>query len=93
MNKFGEFAANEIFDGDKISIGEVLDKEIIVKNFKVSGSKYKNNDCLTLHVTIDGENRVIFTGSSVLLDQVQQHKDKLPFVSTIKKFNKYYTFT
>ena len=29
MNKFGEFAANEIFDGDKISIGEVLDKEII----------------------------------------------------------------
>lgn len=93
MNKFGDFASSVLFDGDKISLEEVLDKEIIIKKYKISGSKYRSSSCLTLHIEFEKENRVIFTGSVVLMDQVKQYENMLPFSTIIKKFNSYYTFT
>lgn len=93
MNKFSDFGEKVVFDGDKIKLDDVLNMEIVVKNYKVSGSKYKSNSCLTLHIVINNENRVIFTGSQVLLEQIKRHEAMMPFATVVKKIDKYYTFT
>lgn len=83
----------EMFVGDKISINEVLNKEIIVCKHKVGDSKFKNT-LLTIQIKFNNEDRIIFTGSKsleVVLEKVG--KDNFPFKTTIKKSNNTYYFT
>jgi hypothetical protein len=102
MNKFSEFAdtsVSPVMDGKKMMLDDVLDKEIIVLRYRVKKSKYseaKNPDCLTIQFAYpENENThfVLFTGSTVLMQQLEQYKDKLPFSATIRKPGKYYTFS
>ncbi len=95
MKRFSDFATSHInLTGDKIKIDEVLGKEIEVIAFTLSDSKYKEGtEVLKLQLRLNGETRVLFTGSSVLIDQITGHKDEMPFLTKIEKVNKYYTFT
>jgi len=102
MNKFSEFAdttVSPIMDGKKLSLDDILDKEIVVLRYRVKKTKYaeaKNPDCLTVQFAYpENENThfVFFSGSSVLMQQLEKYKDKLPFTATIKKIGKYFTFT
>jgi len=102
MNKFSDFADPTItlvMDGKKVALSDILDKEIIVLRYRVKKTKFseaKNPDCLTVQFAYpDNEEAhfVFFSGSSVLMQQLEQYKDKLPFAATIKKIAKYYTFS
>lgn len=102
MNKFSEFADTSIspvMDGKKISLDEILDKEILVLRYRIKKTKFseaKNPDCLTVQFAYpDNENThyVFFSGSSVLMQQLEKYQDKLPFSTTIKKVGKYFTFS
>jgi hypothetical protein len=102
MNKFSEFADTSIspvMDGKKISLDEILDKEILVLRHRIKKTKFseaKNPDCLTVQFAYpDNENThyVFFSGSSVLMQQLEKYQDKLPFSTTIKKVGKYFTFS
>jgi len=97
LNKFSDFAINEnIIDGSKTKIENILNKEILVLAYKIKDSKFNktNSDkCLTMQLELNQEKYIIFTGSSVLIDQIEKYKDKLPFVSTIIKVDKYFTFS
>lgn len=95
MKRFSDFAKEEkMMDGTKVKISEILDKEIEVIRYKLADSKYKNNEkCLTIQFNYNGEKHVIFTGSSVLIEQCEQYKDEMPFLVTIKQVDKYYTFS
>ena len=42
---------------------------------------------------MDNIDYIVFTGSGVLIDQIEKYKDNLPFYVTIKKIDRYYTFT
>jgi hypothetical protein len=43
---------------------------------------------------MDGEKRVVFTGSTILIDTIKQvPKEKFPFETIIVKENEYYEFT
>jgi len=42
---------------------------------------------------LNGEKYICFTGSTVLSDQASMCEKELPFSTTIKKIDKYYTFT
>jgi len=82
--------------GDKIKIEEILGKEIEIISFKVGDSKYVkdgNNKVLTLQFKLDDENRILFTGSKVLLDQCEKYESEMPFMARIEKINKFYSFT
>lgn len=46
-----------------------------------------------LNSLIDGEKKVVFTNSTVLKDQLERYKEHLPFITTIIKPKKYYTFS
>jgi len=102
MNKFSDFAdtsISPIMDGKKLSLDDILDKEILVLRYRIKKSKYseaKNPDCLTVQFSYpenEAVHYVFFSGSSVLMQQLEKYKDKLPFAATIKKVGKYFTFS
>jgi hypothetical protein len=93
--KFSDFAEeSRPFDGDKKRIEDILNQEILILDFKVKASKKKQD---TLYATIQFKigdiNFIVFTGSGVLIDQLEKYKDSIPFYTTIKKIDRYYTFT
>jgi len=92
---FSDFAEKpETLDGDKKKIEDILNIKILVNNYKIKPSKQKENTVyVTIQFKIDGINYIVFTGSGVLIDQIEKYKDQLPFYAMIKKVDKYYTFT
>ena len=37
--------------------------------------------------------RIFFTGSGVVISMLEKYEDKIPFITTVKKIDKYYTLT
>lgn len=97
MKRFSDFSNSNItVTGEKIKIENVLDKEIEVINYSIEDSKFKKDNTdklLTLQFKLNREEKILFTGSKVLIDQIEKYKDELPFIAIIKKINKFYTFT
>jgi hypothetical protein len=98
MNNFKDFNIEPellSFTGDKIKIDKVLNKEIKVLDFKIEDSKVKTGTkLLTLQIEKSGENHIIFTGSTILMQQIQKvQKDKFPFNTTIVKESEHLKFT
>ena len=78
--------------GKKRRLEEILNKEIVIVDFRISKStKRENSDCLQIQFIDSGEVYVLFTGSVVLIDQIQAIKDKLPLKTTVVKIDKYYS--
>jgi len=102
MNKFSEFAdttISPVLDGKKMSLDDILEKEIIVLRYRIKKTKFseaKNPDCLTVQFAFPENEEarfVFFSGSSVLMQQLEKYQDKIPFSATIKKIGKYFTFS
>lgn len=93
--KFSVFARDKLpMPGDKKFMNDLLNREIIITDFRISGSKKRNGtDCLQLQFILDDKVCVVFTGSSVLIDQIQSSKENIPFHATIVKIDKYYSFS
>lgn len=81
------------FVGDKISINRVINKSIIIHEYKIEPSKF-NDQCLHLQIDVDGDKRVLFLGSKNLINTIEQiPKEKFPIETTIIKDNNFYEFT
>lgn len=96
MHKFSDFADININVGEKIKIDDVLEETIQVISYTISESKYKKSNCdrcLTLQTKHNGEDRIVFTGSNVLINQIETYADKLPFETKIIKNERFYTFS
>lgn len=84
------------FSGEKIKIAKVMNKPIVVNDYKLEPSKFEKNktgQCLTLSITVEDEKRVLFTGSDYLIRQIE-HVDRsnIPFRTTITKEGEHYQF-
>lgn len=53
----------------------------------------KDKTCSQIQFILDDVKYVAFTTSEVICKQLQEHKDQLPFLTTIKKRGKYHTLT
>lgn len=95
LKRFSDFAEEQTLNGDKVKLDDILGKEIIVTGFNVNKSKYHNNsgNCLKLQFEHDGTKHVLFTGSNVLINQIERYQSEIPFISTIIKVDKFYTFS
>lgn len=92
--KFCEFAEEEQpLEGKKRKIEEILNIEILLTGYRIGKSKYKDRNYLTLQYENGNEKYITFTGSEVLIKQAQKYADKMPFLTTIRKINNYYTMT
>lgn len=93
---FGIKPASKSFVGDKIKIERVLNREIIIHDFKIEDSKYERGckKCLHLQISIADTKHVVFTGSAVLMELIEKvPEDYFPFSTTIKKENDRFEFT
>jgi len=94
MKRFNDFADDERpLDGNKIGIGDVVNKEITILAYKINDSKYEREKCTTVQFEIEGQRRVLFTGSTILAKQLEKYEKELPFIATIRRINKYYTLS
>lgn len=95
--RFSDFAEpGSVLDGDKIKIDDIVNREVVVLGYKVSASKYEKNKsgkCLTLQVEIDSQHRVVFTGSDVLIGQLEKYGNRIPFLAVIRKIDRFYTLS
>jgi len=83
------------FVGDKVPVKKILNIPIQVLDCKIEPSKAKpGTELLTLQIEKSGEKRIVFTGSTVLIDQMRRVPEgAFPFSTTIKGDNDYYEFT
>lgn len=96
MKKFADFSEeNKTFSEPAIRIDDILDKPIIVWDYYIGKSHFKDSQDkqrLTLQIEVDGEKRVIFTKSEILIRQIEKYAKELPFEAKIIKPKRYYTF-
>jgi len=98
MEKFCDFCEGEKvqLEGDKLSLDDIINKEIIITGFSIKESKYSRksgSDYLTLQFKLNDKLNIIFTGSEVLIRQITKYENHIPFITIIKKIDRYYTFT
>jgi hypothetical protein len=83
--------------GDKIKIDRILNREIVVHDFRIVPSKYAdkgNGRCLHLGIMLGDTKHVVFTGSAGLMDTIEQvPKSDFPFTTTIVKDNDRFEFS
>lgn len=96
MKRYSDFAKEKVLDGDKMRIDDILNREVVILAYSIKDSRYSKNESgkhLTLQIEINGKKYVIFTGSDVLIDQIEKYDHELPFLATIRKINRYYSLT
>ena len=77
-------------DGKKKKITEILNKEILVLNFRIQKSKIKEGNYAILQFKLDNERYVIFTTAKRVMKRLERHKDKMPYFATVIQQYKYY---
>ena len=97
MKRFSDFSQEKgVLEGDKVKIDSVLNQEITIIGYSIKKSRYDKNNSgkyLTLQYEDEMDKKIIFTGSEVLIEQLEKYKDEIPFKATIKKIDRYYTLT
>jgi len=95
--RFSDFATEPtVLDGDKIKLDSILNQEIEIVGYRIGDSNYSKNKSgkyLTLQIKIEQEVKILFTGSDVLIKQIEKYVNEIPFLATIKKINRYYTLS
>lgn len=96
MRNFSDFPieSKKCFVGPRISIEEILEKDIIVEFFQIGpSSKKPGTDCLTIQITLEENKHVIFSGSQFLMHDLKKvADDHFPFKAKIIRVNKHFEF-
>lgn len=97
MHKFSDFAySKDNLEGEKVPFPELFGKEIIIKSYRLIRSRVcsdKNCAQIQFSYTENGKNYVSFTSSGVIMTQLAEHKDKMPFLTTICKRRRYFALS
>lgn len=99
MHRFKDFAKddNKPIEGEKVRLEDYINKEIIISEYKIRDSnfkeKYDKYATVQFYEERNKDKRIFFSGSTVLINMLEKYKDKIPFITTIRKIGKYYSFT
>jgi hypothetical protein len=94
MKKFSEIAKDDIhLAGDKMSLLDIIGKLITITGYKITKSKFKEDNYVAIQFELNGEQHVTFTGATVLIEQLKKYGEHIPFETIIKKLGKFYSFT
>lgn len=101
VKRFSDFAEEEgPLDGDKTRLDDILNHEILITGCRIQDSKYSGKNKTGKYLTVQFQtsdrpdiNRVFFTGSDVLIKQMEKYAHETPFVTIIRKVDRYYTLT
>jgi len=94
MNTFSQFnikVESQAFEGDKIKMSRILNRQIVVHHFKQEKGTGK---CLHLQISFDNRKHVVFTSATGLIEVIQKIPEAgFPFTTTIVEENDRYLFT
>lgn len=97
MKKFNEFGVKppeRSFTGDSISMNKILNRVVVVEEFKFEDSKFNQGKRLTLQLKIGDKKHILWTGSQVLMDMIKKvPADSFPFETTIIEEEERFIFT
>jgi Tat protein secretion system quality control protein TatD with DNase activity len=103
MNRFSQFDIKQTsrsFEGDKVKMERILNREIVIHAFKIEETKVKtfqergSGKCLHIQISYNNEMHVLFTSASGLIETIQQvPEDKFPFITIIINENERFKFT
>lgn len=99
MRKFSDLKItqpDQSFTGEKIKLYNILNREIIINDYRIVESKFNNSNTqrLDIDLEIDNNKRLTWTGSTRLIETIKQvEKTDLPFTTTIVKEGESYKFT
>lgn len=103
MNRFSQFNIKSPvkgFEGSKIKMARILNREIVVHAYRIEDSKVQafkekgTGKCLHLQISLENDMHVVFTSSSGLMETIQMvPDDKLPFTTIIVEENDRFKFT
>jgi len=95
--RFSDFSEEPApLDGEKLKIDDILNQEVEIIAYRIGRTKYSKNQSgkyVTLQIKLNGAVYVVFTGSDVLIGQIEKYAGHIPFLTTIKKINRYYTLS
>jgi hypothetical protein len=94
------FPQEKVFpDLERVDIDSLLNKKIIVEDFVLRPSQFREGDFAIVKFREGNESKVFLTGSEVLVKQLKKSREigKIPFKATIQKVptdkdRAYYTF-
>ena len=91
---FSVFARDKMpLVGDKIYIRDILDRTVLITDYRIINSKQRTDtECLQLQIYVDDKVYILFTGSAVLINEIRQVSDRIPFYASITKADKYFSF-
>lgn len=97
MKNFSDFKIKPVienFVGEKIATSKLLDKEIVIKDYKVLPSKFADRgERLDIQIEYKDEDRIVFTGGKYLIQTIQQiAKEDFPFKTKIIKNGEHLEF-
>ena len=77
--RFSQFAREQLpMPGVKKYLNDILNREIFVTDFKITKSKRKEGtECMQFQFKLDNQVCVAFTGSAVLMDQMQSARENM----------------
>lgn len=97
MRSFHEFSEESTpLEGKKVRLDDILNIEVVFKSFRVSDSKFTDRGdkkFITMQLEREGTPIVCFSGSQVLINQAIKYQQHMPFITTFKKVDRYYTFS
>lgn len=94
MKKFSEIAKDDIhLAGEKMYLRGIVGKMIVVTGYKITKSKFKEDNYVAIQFELGGEQHVTFTGATVLIEQLKKYGKEIPFETTIRRMGKFYSFT
>lgn len=94
VKKFKDIAKDDIhLAGEKMSLQGIVGKKIIVTGYKITKSKFKEDNYVAIQFDLEEEQHVTFTGATVLIEQLKKYGEHVPFETTIKRLGKFYSFT
>ena len=95
--QFSDFNPRAVgFQGEKKRISEILNREILVLDYRVIKGKYNTDSCVQIQFEMsefEGKKFIVFSGSAVLQGQLEEAKDRMPFCAVIQRIDKYLTFS
>ena len=95
MGGIRRFEPEQMFDGDKVELKDLLGKELTIKDFRELESQYYDHNYVVVSAENNGKAITFNVNSTVLIRQLNKEKEKgLPFIAKIvkPKGKNYYTF-
>ncbi len=75
-------------NGRKMRINDVLGRDIIITGFQSMPSRKKPDaQCVTIQFLLNGELRIVWTGSVVLKRLLEKYATRMPYRAKIQKCN------